>query len=138
MYSYEDINLQYSTQLEVLTLSRCTESIIQRNGLAIIDQVTSSHFRELNISILSHEMHIDSLLAETRPHLSAVDVCLQHANFANLERLLIGLPSGVVNPLHKFFPLTAARNLVRVTSIGEMMELPIFTMGRMNEASMLQ
>lgn len=70
----------------------CTESIIQHNGLTIINQVTFSHFRELNISILSHEMAIDSLLAETRPHFSAT-VCLQNAN---LERLLIGLPRVVV------------------------------------------
>lgn len=83
-------------------------------------------------------MDIDSLLARNRSQLSALDARLQHANFANLERLLVGLPDGAANSLHEVFPLTAARNLVRAMSIYEMVELPIITMGRMNEVSMMR
>lgn len=130
VYSFEHLNLQYCTQLEVLTLSRCTPSILRRNGLAIIDKVSSSHFREFNISILSHQIAIDSVLAENQPQLAAVDARLQQPNFGNLERLTIGLPPDVANSMQDFFPHTAARNLLRVMSIDKIDELPAFTNGQ--------
>lgn len=120
--------MQCCTHLEVLTLSRCTSSILYRRGLSVIDQVSSDRFRELNISILSHESYIDSLLDEIRPQLSTIDTQLQQPSFVNLERFNIGLP--VVNNLQEFLPLTAARDLLRVVDIGEMDKLPAITNGQ--------
>ncbi|KZP21411.1 hypothetical protein FIBSPDRAFT_1044164 [Athelia psychrophila] len=107
--SYEHIDLQYNTQLEVLTVSACTPNIIRRHGLSIIDQVTSRNFRRLNIS-LHHEQPV--ILYENQPKLAAIDTLLQRPNFANLEELNIGL--AVVINIQEFFPRTAARDLLPV------------------------
>lgn len=121
--SYEHIDLRYNTQLEVLSFWGCSSAIIQRQFLGLAYQASSGNLRELNISLdriaireLNNMVHVG---AECLPELAAIDTLLQHPNFANLERLNIGLPR-VVDSMREFFPHTAARNILRLMNISEM------------------
>lgn len=122
--SYEPINLRYNTRLEVLSLLGCSGPIIWINGLAIIDQVSSSSFRKLNITIDSIDCERrDNILDNHILQLTAIDTHLQRPNFANFEGLNIGLPMDA-RSMQEFFPQTAARDLLRVMCDAEMEKLP--------------
>ncbi|KZP04051.1 hypothetical protein FIBSPDRAFT_904556 [Athelia psychrophila] len=116
--SYEQIDLIHNTRLEVLSFWEVPLPIIRHNGLSIIKQVSSSNFRELNVSLHHHLWGPGPLLvggAKSLPELAAIDTLLQHPGFANLEGFNIGLPR-TMDSIRGFFPLTAARNRLRIMS----------------------
>lgn len=116
-HSPQHVDLHNNTALEVLTLSRCTILTCWRNTLALLDQVSSSRFRELNISFYTSVYDLKHLLSTYRSQFTALDTHLQKPTFSTLEALTIGLPDDYPDSLitmEAIFPRTAARGLVRV------------------------
>lgn len=119
------IDLKSSTHLEVLSLSRCTKSILQSSDcLAMINQISSDRFRLLNISFMGEAKILNDVLVSYRTHFAAIDKHLQLANFVNLEYLTLGVSNDSINSIEDYFPLTAMRGLVRVVTVEEMEDLP--------------
>lgn len=117
------IHLRENIGIEVLTFSRCTWLTLTRNTLALLHEFTGTQLRELNISFV---VSLDDLEDVHRARLEDLDTHLQGPNFASLEALTIGLPEGYpasLNLMKEFFPLTAARGLVRVMNIVAMEQL---------------
>ncbi|KZP21391.1 hypothetical protein FIBSPDRAFT_891104 [Athelia psychrophila] len=124
--SYENVDLRYNSRLETLSFWGCGAPVIRHNGLDIINRVSSSNLRELNISLdwlsIGDLNRIEHIGAESLPELAAIDTLLQHPNFSNLEGLNIGLPR-VVDSMQNFFPRTSARDLLHVMCYSKMEHL---------------
>lgn len=117
------IHLRENIGIEVLTFSRCTGLTLTRETLALLDEFTGTQLRELNISFKKSLDDLEDVLSFHRARLQDLDTLLQGPNFASLEAVTFGLPEGCPASLHtmkEFFPLTAARGLVRVMNIVAM------------------
>lgn len=126
VFSDEHLNLQNNTGIEVLTFSRCTDLTLRRNTLAMLGQISSNRFRELNISFEASLDALPLVLTIHRSRLADLDRCLQKQNLCALEALTIGLPHGYpasLNTMEEFFPRTAARGKVRVMDMVAMERL---------------
>ncbi|KZP27071.1 hypothetical protein FIBSPDRAFT_948724 [Athelia psychrophila] len=116
--SYEQIDLTHNTRLEVLSFWDLPSPIIPHNGLSIIKQVSSSSFRELNVSLHHSLCGAGGISPEGLRELAAIDTVLQRPSFVNLEGFNIGLPK-VVHSIQELFPRTAARNRLRIMSASD-------------------
>lgn len=107
-----------------MSLLRCTPRIIECEGLSLIEQVSSNHFRELNISLGRDYRGMQAGLATYQQRLTALDDHLQLPNFAHLEVLAIGLMPDDTSSMATYFPRTARRGLLRRMSEEETLHVP--------------
>lgn len=98
----------------------CTLSIIQHNGLSIIDQLPSSDLRELYITFQLTDG--DIIRDDCSSKLSAIDTLLKSPNFSHLEGFNIGM-SSISDSMRNYFPHSTERDLLHLITTGEVKEL---------------
>lgn len=124
VFSPEYIDLSYNTRLEVLSFSRCTTSVIRRDCLSLMNQVSSDCLQMLNISFVDPRRDLALELDARRTQLTAIDEYSQHSNLVNYRCLTLGVPAAFANTIKAYFPLSAARGILRVMSVRQMDNLP--------------
>lgn len=119
------MDLRYNSRLETLSFWCCGSTVSE--VLAILNQISSSNLRALNICF--HDCGSIGQLTyplengpEALRELALIDTLLQYPNFSNLEELNVGFPR-VVDSMPDFFPRTTARGLVHVRRGSEMARL---------------